>query len=256
MECSKSHCKKKNASIISTNFDKKINAIERHKKCECGYSFVTYEIEKNQIKKTLNKILKDSIITKTVRKQTAREEWIDFKIFYYGFFRFGVLSEAIKWAESKFEDKVLKEEGTFLGAIKGKNRKSYFHIFNNKQKIFKEIKIERVKQTIERCVNTSFYWDKKKLYNKKLHVPDERNKRLINDEIIELNRSVTSYVRKPKYNLDFFRNYKHFEELIFHITTSDKSSTFKINLKDKSLLKKLKSYYFQESYWQWFREIR
>ena len=256
MECSKPNCKKNNASIISARYDKKIKAIKRQRKCECGHLFTTYEIEKEEIKKTTSRILKNLTTTSTTRKQTPREEWIDFKIFYYGYFRFGVLTEAVKWAEKKFVDKGLKEDGTFLGAMKGKNRKSYFQIFNNQQKIFKEIKIERVKQTVEKCVHTSFYWDKKKFYNKKLHIPDERSKRLINDEIIELNRSVTSYVRKPKYNLEFYRNYKHFDELISHIATFDKSSKLKINLKDRSLLEKFKSYYFKEWCWQWFKEIR
>lgn len=253
MQCPK--CKKIKTKIESELYESSYNSIKRQRSCSCGYLFVSYEINKEELKHKSLKILKHSNIVKKRRKQTPKEEWIDFKIFFYGFLRYAVLSKAVKWAEGKFKEEKFEVDGTFLGAVKGKNRKSYFQIFN-KEKKYKEYKFERVKQTIERCVSSSFYWKKKKFYNKKLHIPDERNKRLINDEIIELNRSVTSYVRRSKYNLDFYRNNKHFDDLIKHINSLEKSSKTKINLKDKSILENFKKLWFWEWYWKWYEEIR
>ena len=80
-------CKKFETKIEKEIYDSSLNSIKRQRLCSCGYVFVSYELSKDELKSKSAKILKNSIKTKKIRKLTIKEQWLDFRIFLYGFCR-------------------------------------------------------------------------------------------------------------------------------------------------------------------------
>jgi len=240
-------CKKNETSIlkIKTSFESLTNTVRRQRTCKCGNLFVTYEIDKLGLKAKSAKILKNSIQLKKKRKPTIKEEWIDFRIVLYGLFRIKAIISSYQIADNKFEKKYKFGKDTYIGPTKFPNKKSYFVVLNRYTKDYTEVKIERVKQTIKQCIETIMYWKKKKSLFKNIIEPDFKNKRTISDEINEYNRSITSYVRKDKYNSDFYNKY------LDKMLTQESP----IDLTDEEI-RKLKKYFFSAQRWIWYKEVR
>ena len=181
-------CKKNETSILKTIYESSTNTVKRQRQCNCGNLFVTYEIDKLGLKSKSSTILKSSHKLKQKRKPTAKEEWIDFKVFLYAFMRIKAIISSSISAVDKFDKKFKAREDTFFGPTKFPNKKSFFAVFNRKNKDYSDVKIERVKQTIKSCVETKTYWKKKKKLFKNIIIPDLKDKRAISDEINQYNR--------------------------------------------------------------------
>jgi len=239
-------CKKQETSILKTSYESLTNTVKRQRKCSCGYLFVTYEIDKSGLKSKSAKILKSSVQLKKKRKPTIKEEWIDFRVFLYGFMRVKAIISASLAAVYEFDKKFKSVDETLMSATKFPNKKSYISVFNHKKNKYSDFKIERVKQTIKKCVENNFYWKKKKSFFKNIIIPDLKNKRAMSDEINEYNRSITSYVRKDKYNSDFYNNNKYLDDLINMVYPD-------ITKED---VEKLKKELFSPQSWIWYEEVR
>ena len=238
-------CKKHETSILKTFYESLTNTVKRQRTCICGNIFVTYEIDKSGLKSKSARILKSSHKLKKERKPTTKEEWIDFRIVLYGLFRIKAIISSYQIADNKFEKKYKFGKDTYEGPVKFPNKKSYFVVLNRNTKDYTEVKIERVKQTIKQCIETKMYWKKKKSLFKNIIEPDFKNKRAISDEINEYNRSITSYVRKDKYNSDFYN--KYLDKMLTQASP--------IDLTDEEI-RKLKEYFFSAQNWIWYKEVR
>ena len=238
-------CKKNETSIIKTFYESLTNTVKRQRTCICGNLFVTYEIDKSGLKSKSARILKSSHQLKKERKPTTKEEWIDYRIFLYGLFRIKAIISSYQIASDKFEKKYKFRIDTLVGPTKFPNKKSYFSVFNPHTKDYTDVKIERVKQTIKQCIETKMYWKKKKSLFKNIIEPDFKNKRAISDEINEYNRSITSYVRKDKYNSDFYN--KYLDKMLIKDDP--------IDLTDEEI-RKMKKLFFSAQNWIWYEEVR
>ena len=240
-------CKKQETSILKTSYESLTNTVKRQRKCSCGYLFVTYEIDKSGLKSKSAKILKSSVQLKKKRKPTIKEEWIDFRVFLYGFMRVTAIISSSISAVYKFDKKFKSGKDTFLGPAKFPNKKSFFSVFSRNNKDYSDVKIERVKQTIKKCVALKIYWKNKKKLFKNIIIPDLKDKRAISDEINQYNRSITSYVRKDKYDTpDFFDNSKYLDEMI-------NDYYFKFT---KEEVERMKTNLFSSRFWNWYKEVR
>lgn len=244
-------CKKKETSILKTLYESLTNTVKRQRKCNddnCGNLFITYEIDKSGLKSKSAKILKSSIQLKKKRKPTVKEEWIDFKVFLYGFLRLLAIRSSSISAVVKFDKKFKSGKDTFLGAEKSQNKKSFFSVFNTNNKDSSYVKIERVKQTIKKCVGMEIYWKTKKKFFKNIIIPDLKNIRDISDEINQYNRSITSYVRKEKYDTpDFYYNNHYLYETI------NDFDALKITKEEVEILR---TKLFTSQEWNWYKEVR
>ena len=242
-------CKKNETSILKTFYESLTNTVKRQRTCICGNIFVTYEIDKSELKSKSARILKSSHQLKKKRKPTTKEEWLDFKVFLYAFMRIRAIISSSVSAVDKFDKKFKYKfsEETFLGPTKFPNKKSFFSVFSRKNKDYSDVKIERVKQTIKSCVKTKTYWKNKKKLFKNIIIPELEDKRAISDEINQYNRSITSNIRNEKYDTpDFFNNSKYFNEMI---------DLYGDGL-TKEQLKILKKNIFSSRYWNWYTEVR
>ena len=249
-------CKKKETSILKTLYESLTNTVKRQRKCNddnCGNLFVTYEIDKSGLKSKSAKILKSSIQLKKKRKPTVKENWIDFKVFLYGFMRLTAIISSSISAVDKFDKKFKSGKDTFLTAEKSPNKKSFFSVFNTTNKDYSRVKIEGVKQTIKKCIGMKIYWETKKKLFKNIIIPDLKQKRIrmnirdISDEINQYNRSITSYVRKEKYDTpDFFNNNHYFDKII---------NDFDLKI-TKEEVEILRTKLFTSQKWIWYTEVR
>ena len=208
-------CKKLETSILKTSYESFTNTVKRQRTCDCGNLFETYEIDKSGLKVKPAKILKNSIQVKKKRKPTIKEEWIDFRVFLYGFMRMKAIFSAVMNAKDKFDKKFKYGEQTLVAATKFPNKKSFFSVFNRNNNEYSDVKIEGVKQTIKKCLDLSIYWKKRKYFFKNKSIPEKNDARAFNDEAQEYFRSITSYVKNDKYNADFYSNNKYFDEMSF-----------------------------------------
>ena len=236
-------CKKLETSILKTSYESFTNTVKRQRACDCGNLFVTYEIDKSGLKVKPAKILKNSIQVKKKRKPTIKEEWIDFRVFLYGFMRMKAIFSAAMNAKDKFDKKFKYGEQTLVAATKFPNKKSFFSVFNRNNNEYSDVKIEGVKQTIKKCLNLSIYWKKRKYFFKNKSIPEKNDARAFNDEAQEYFRSITSYVKNDKYNADFYSNNKYFDEML---------SVLEI----KEDREKLRKDYFSSQNWIWYEEVR
>jgi len=236
-------CKKLETSILKTSYESFTNTVKRQRTCDCGNLFETYEIDKSGLKVKPAKILKNSIQVKKKRKPTIKEEWIDFRVFLYGFMRMKAIFSAVMNAKDKFDKKFKYGEQTLVGATKFPNKKSFFSVFNRNNNEYSDVKIEGVKQTIKKCLDLSIYWKKRKYFFKNKSIPEKNDARAFNDEAQEYFRSITSYVKNDKYNADFYSNNKYFDEML---------SVLEI----KEDREKLRKAYFSSQNWIWYEEVR
>jgi len=251
-------CKKNETSILKTFYESLTNTVKRQRTCKCGNVFVTYEIDKSGLKSKSAIILKNSIQLKKRRRPSVKEEWIDFRVFYYGFLRVTAMQKSIDKALREFEKKYKTNEQIGVFVDKMPNRKSYVQVSNfnkkSKTKDFVEEKIENVKKTIKKCVASDLYWKKKKFFFKNIVVPnlnDKNNKNAILKEIDEFNRSITSYVRKSKYDTNFYTNNSKYSNAIFD------SEDFKGIFDNKRQFEEyiVQTFTLSKS-WLWFESIR
>ena len=242
-------CKKKETSIVKELYESSTNTVKRQRECKCGNLFVTYEIDKLGLKSKPAKILRNSHQLKKSRRPSAKEEWIDFRVYLYGFMRMAAILTSSMSAMDKFDKKFKHGPDTLLGATKFPNKKSFFSVFSRKNKDYSDVKIERVKQTIKSCVDAGIYWKYKKKFFKHIVIPDPKDKRAISDEINQYNRSITSYIRKDKYDTpDFFNNNnKYLYEIINDVYP---------NKYTKEEAKKLNKNLFSAYNWHWYKEVR
>ena len=239
-------CKKLETSILKTSYESSTNTVKRQRACDCGNLFVTYEIDKSGLKVKPAKILKNSIQVKKRRKPTIKEEWIDFRVFLYGFMRMQAIFRASMNAIYKFDKNFKFErdtEGVFVGANKFSNKKSYFMVHNPNTKNYSEVKLERVKQTIKKCLDLSIYWKKRKYFLKNKNIPKKDDARALNDEAQEYFRSITSYVKNDKYNTDFYSNNKYFDEMLSALEIKEDREELRKNL-------------FSSRNWKWYESVR
>jgi len=236
-------CKKLETSILKTSYESFTNTVKRQRTCDCGNLFETYEIDKSGLKVKPAKILKNSIQVKKKRKPTIKEEWIDFRVFLYGFMRMKAIFSAVMNAKDKFDKKFKYGEQTLVAATKFPNKKSFFSVFNRNNNEYSDVKIEGVKQTIKKCLDLSIYWKKRKYFFKNKSIPEKNDARAFNDEAQEYFRSITSYVKNDKYNADFYSNNKYFDEML---------SVLEI----KEDREKLRKDYFSSQNWIWYEEVR
>ena len=236
-------CKKLETSILKTSYESFTNTVKRQRTCDCGNLFETYEIDKSGLKVKPAKILKNSIQVKKKRKPTIKEEWIDFRVFLYGFLRMKAIFSAVMNAKDKFDKKFKYGEQTLVAATKFPNKKSFFSVFNRNNNEYSDVKIEGVKQTIKKCLDLSIYWKKRKYFFKNKSIPEKNDARAFNDEAQEYFRSITSYVKNDKYNADFYSNNKYFDEML---------SVLEI----KEDREKLRKDYFSSQNWIWYEEVR
>ena len=236
-------CKKLETSILKTSYESFTNTVKRQRTCDCGNLFETYEIDKSGLKVKPAKILKNSIQVKKKRKPTIKEEWIDFRVFLYGFMRMKAIFSAVMNAKDKFDKKFKYGEQTLVAATKFPNKKSFFSVFNRNNNEYSDVKIEGVKQTIKKCLDLSIYWKKRKYFFKNKSIPEKNDARAFNDEAQEYFRSITSYVKNDKYNADFYSNNKYFDEML---------SVLEI----KEDREKLRKAYFSSQNWIWYEEVR
>ena len=191
----------------------------------------------------ISKILKNSIQVKKKRKPTIKEEWIDFRVFLYGFMRMKAIFSAVMNAKDKFDKKFKYGEQTLVAATKFPNKKSFFSVFNRNNNEYSDVKIEGVKQTIKKCLDLSIYWKKRKYFFKNKSIPEKNDARAFNDEAQEYFRSITSYVKNDKYNADFYSNNKYFDEMLSVVEIKE----------DREKLRKA---YFSSQNWIWYEEVR
>ena len=236
-------CKKLETSILKTSYESSTNTVKRQRACDCGNLFVTYEIDKSGLKVKPAKILKNSIQVKKKRKPTIKEEWIDFRVFLYGFMRMKAIFSAVMNAKDKFDKKFKYGEQTLVAATKFPNKKSFFSVFNRNNNEYSDVKIEGVKQTIKKCLDLSIYWKKRKYFFKNKSIPEKNDARAFNDEAQEYFRSITSYVKNDKYNADFYSNNKYFDEMLSVVEIKE----------DREKLRKA---YFSSQNWIWYEEVR
>jgi hypothetical protein len=251
-------CKKNETSILKTFYESLTNTVKRQRTCKCGNLFITYEIDKSGLKSKSAIILKNSIQLKKKRRPSVKEEWIDFRVFYYGFLRVSAMQTSLDKALKKFGKKYKTNEQTGIFVGKMPNRKSYVWVRNfnkkGKTKDFVEEKIENVKKTIGKCIASDLYWKKKKFFFKNIVVPNLNDKNIKNailKEIDEFNRSITSYVRKSKYDTNFYTNNSKFNNAIFD------SEDFKGIFDNKKQFEEYiaKKFTLSKS-WLWFESIR
>ena len=134
------------------------------------------------------------------RTPSQKKEWLDFKVFLYGFIRTAVAVRSSEEVATGFDKKFKADESTKIFPFKyPKNRKNYFWMFNldSNDKITDhfEVKVEGVKKTIKMCVKQKIYWKMKKSIFKniiELDPNDDKNKDDIIKEINDYNRSITS----------------------------------------------------------------
>ena len=236
-------CKKLETSILKTSYESSTNTVKRQRTCDCGNLFETYEIDKSGLKVKPAKILKNSIQVKKKRKPTIKEEWIDFRVFLYGFMRMKAIFSAVMNAKDKFDKKFKYGEQTLVAATKFPNKKSFFSVFNRNNNEYSDVKIEGVKQTIKKCLDLSIYWKKRKYFFKNKSIPEKNDARAFNDEAQEYFRSITSYVKNDKYNADFYSNNKYFDEMLSVVEIKE----------DREKLRKA---YFSSQNWIWYEEVR
>ena len=236
-------CKKLETSILKTSYESFTNTVKRQRTCDCGNLFETYEIDKSGLKVKPAKILKNSIQVKKKRKPTIKEEWIDFRVFLYGFMRMKAIFSAVMNAKDKFDKKFKYGEQTLVAATKFPNKKSFFSVFNRNNNEYSDVKIEGVKQTIKKCLDLSIYWKKRKYFFKNKSIPEKNDARAFNDEAQEYFRSITSYVKNDKYNADFYSNNKYFDEML---------SALEI----KEDREKARKTIFSSQSWIWYEEVR
>ncbi len=236
-------CKKLETSILKTSYESFTNTVKRQRTCDCGNLFETYEIDKSGLKVKPAKILKNSIQVKKKRKPTIKEEWIDFRVFLYGFMRMKAIFSAVMNAKDKFDKKFKYGEQTLVAATKFPNKKSFFSVFNRNNNEYSDVKIEGVKQTIKKCLDLSIYWKKRKYFFKNKIIPEKNDARAFNDEAQEYFRSITSYVKNDKYNADFYSNNKYFDEMLSVVEIKE----------DREKLRKA---YFSSQNWIWYEEVR
>jgi hypothetical protein len=236
-------CKKLETSILKTSYESFTNTVKRQRTCDCGNLFETYEIDKSGLKVKPAKILKNSIQVKKKRKPTIKEEWIDFRVFLYGFMRMKAIFSAVMNAKDKFDKKFKYGEQTLVAATKFPNKKSFFSVFNRNNNEYSDVKIEGVKQTIKKCLDLSIYWKKRKYFFKNKSIPEKNDARAFNDEAQEYFRSITSYVKNDKYNADFYSNNKYFDEMLSVVEIKE----------DREKLRKA---YFSSQNWIWYEEVR
>ena len=251
-------CKKNETLIFKTFYESLTNTVKRQRTCKCGNLFVTYEIDKSGLKSKSAILLKNSIQLQKKRRPSIKDEWIDFRVFHYGFYRIVNMNTAIRKAVKRFDKKYKNNEQAIIIVDKMPNRKSYAFVsnFNKKGKVkeIEEEKIENVKETIRKCVYSNSYWKKKKFLFKNIVVPDlkdKKNNNIINKEVDEFNRSITSYVRKSKYDTNFYTNNSKYIHTIFD------SGDFKEIFNSKKDAEKYISNLFIDSMsWRWFESIR
>ena len=236
-------CKKLETSILKTSYESFTNTVKRQRTCDCGNLFETYEIDKSGLKVKPAKILKNSIQVKKKRKPTIKEEWIDFRVFLYGYMRMKAIFSAVMNAKDKFDKKFKYGEQTLVAATKFPNKKSFFSVFNRNNNEYSDVKIEGVKQTIKKCLDLSIYWKKRKYFFKNKSIPEKNDARAFNDEAQEYFRSITSYVKNDKYNADFYSNNKYFDEML---------SALEI----KEDREKARKTIFSSQSWIWYEEVR
>jgi hypothetical protein len=236
-------CKKLETSILKTSYESFTNTVKRQRTCDCGNLFETYEIDKSGLKVKPAKILKNSIQVKKKRKPTIKEEWIDFRVFLYGYMRMKAIFSAVMNAKDKFDKKFKYGEQTLVAATKFPNKKSFFSVFNRNNNEYSDVKIEGVKQTIKKCLDLSIYWKKRKYFFKNKSIPEKNDARAFNDEAQEYFRSITSYVKNDKYNADFYSNNKYFDEMLSVVEIKE----------DREKLRKA---YFSSQNWIWYEEVR
>jgi len=251
-------CKKNETSILKTFYESLTNTVKRQRTCKCGNLFVTYEIDKSGLKSKSVIILKNSSQSKRKRRPSVKEEWIDFRVFYYGFLRVLAMNTSIKKALDKFDKKYKSNEQTGIFVDKMPNRKSYAWVSNfnkkGKPKDLVEEKIENVKKTIAKCVASDVYWKKKKFLFKNIIVPDlndKNDKNAIIKEIDEFNRSITSYVRKSKYDTNFYTNNSKYSNALFD--SEDFKGIFDNKKQFEEYIAKL---FTLSKTWLWFEDIR
>ena len=241
-------CKKIETKIEKEIYDSSLNSIKRQRSCSCGYLFVSYELSKDELKSKSAKILKNSVNTKKIRKLTIKEQWLDFRIFLYGFCRIIELKKTIDYCSKEFDKKFKSPKKPFMGPVKWKNRKSYFMIYDKeREKDFIEMRLEGVKETIKKCIKFKIYWSQKsKFFPDKLE-PKLGNKTFMANEAQEYFRSVTSNVHKEKYNNQFYLNSIYFEKLLSDSNIQDFEGISEKDFKD---------YIFGPQVWSWYEDIR
>ena len=188
------------------------------------------------------------------RTPSKKEEWLDFKVFLYGYFTMAELSIVFVKLLKEFEKKFKYGTNTRHRALKLPNRKRCWAMFNvdaeNKMitEEYVDIKITEVKKTIKLCVNTDIYWETKKNIFKNIIKLDFKDKTAMSEEVNEYNRSITSYVRKDKYNnLDFYFNNKYYSK-----TINSFNSQFNRNLTKEGMLEIMNL----PGMWEFFQEVR
>lgn len=249
-------CKKLETKIEKEIYDSSLNSIKRQRLCHCGYLFVSYEINKDELKSKTAKILKNSLKTKKIRKLTIKEEWLDFRIFLYGLYRIIELKKTIDYCSKEFDKKFKSPKKPFMGPVKWKNRKSYFMIYDKeREKDFIEVRLEGVKETIKKCIMNKTYWEQKSKFFPDILKPDFKNrdfmekkfKNLIAKESQEYFRSVTSNVHKNKYNNQFYINSIYLKKLTSVLSKQDLEEITYEDIRD---------YIFGPQNWSWYEAVR
>lgn len=248
-------CKKKESQVVTTFYENNLNVIKRQRKCECSNLFFTYEINKSELSKKSALIIKKTKNFKK-RKLSRREEWIDFRIYLYGIFRIAEMYKSIRKVNKTFLTRYKPSKNTVTAVNKLPNRKSYAAAFDieyktNKITKYLDVRLKNVKKTIEDCISLPAYWKKKKiLFGNILEIKDlkDLSQRERLNEINEFNRSVTSYVNKPKYDTNFYSN---------NIYAKDLVKTGSLNKKDlEEFNKLLHSFFSDPKSWLWFTTVR
>jgi len=199
-------CKKNQTSVVNSKHDKATNTIKRGRYCTCGYGFVTYEINKSELKYKTSKILKSSKnIIKTKRKGRDDTLWKNIRFVIYARYRMKAAVEAmpkfIKNPEIIKNMNIDIDKATVKGwKIKGK---SYWGIDEPGIKTIIR-KIERKKETINRIIKMENYWKWRSRFLKYKPIEDVSNKDKIRQEAQQFFKSVCTYITDTQYNQDFF----------------------------------------------------
>ena len=198
-------CKKLETSVVNSKHDKATNTIKRGRYCSCGYAFVTYEINKSELKYKTSKILKSSkIIIKTKRKTRNDTLWKNIRFVIYARYRMKWAVEAMPEIIKNPEiEKIMNIDTAKMTGFKTKGGKSYWEI-NEPGKKPSLRKIERKKETINRILKMENYWKIRNHYLEDKPIEDMRNKDKIRKEAQQFFKSVCTYITDSQYNQDFF----------------------------------------------------
>ena len=203
-------CEKQTNYVLSTTHIKKINSLERERKCKCGHEFITYELVPDQNVK-ISQLQIGSIVGKKARKIPKRTLWQDWRFGCYATRR---MFNCFASVTSELEKKGLStlkffEESLEIVNIENVSGKIHYTLKDKQSGKNYKIKAEKKIDTIREILKDKYYWETRSNIFKNTSVKDMENRDKVRKEARQFMKSLThkkTGIRAEKYNYNYFYN--------------------------------------------------